>query len=108
MNNNKSRCENKELIDNWKCDKGFIWNPSNCECVCDQLFDVEDNLDHKNCKYRKRLIYKLVEECSENIDGNKMVIKDLFGILVIVNVHVIYYLMLESIQVIKIVSAEKD
>ena len=108
MNNDKSRCESKELIDNWKCYKGFIWNPSNCECVCDKLFDVEDNLDHKNCKYRKRLIYKLVEECSENIDGNKMIIKDLFEILVIVNVHVIYYLMLESIQVIKIVSAEKD
>ena len=24
------------------------------------------------CKCRKRLIYKLVEECSENIDGNEM------------------------------------
>ena len=28
-NNNKSRCECKELIDRGICDKGFIWNSSN-------------------------------------------------------------------------------
>ena len=54
------------------CDKGFIWNPSNCECECDKLCDVGEYLDYKNCKCRKRLIDKLVEEYSENIDGNKM------------------------------------
>ena len=31
------------------------------------------NLDYKNCKCRKRLVDKLVEECSENIDGNKII-----------------------------------
>ena len=31
------------------------------------------NLDYKNCKCRKELISKLVEECSENIDGNQMI-----------------------------------
>ena len=36
------------------------------------------------------------------------VIKGLFGILVIVNVSVINYVMLESIQILKIVNAEKD
>ena len=30
-------------------------------------------LDYRNCKCRKRLIDKLAEECSENIDGNKMI-----------------------------------
>ena len=30
-------------------------------------------LDYKNCKCRKRLIDKLVEECSENADGNKVI-----------------------------------
>ena len=30
-------------------------------------------LDYKNCKCRKRLIDRLVEECSENIDENKMI-----------------------------------
>ena len=28
QNNDKSRCECKELIDNGRYDKGFIWNPS--------------------------------------------------------------------------------
>ena len=28
---------------------------------------------YKNCKCRKRLIDKLVEESSENIDGNKVI-----------------------------------
>ena len=29
--------------------------------------------EYKNCKCRKKLIDKIVEECSENIDGNKMI-----------------------------------
>ena len=28
----KCRCECKELIDKGSCDKGFISNPSTCEC----------------------------------------------------------------------------
>ena len=52
------------------CDKGFIWNPSSCECECDKLCDVGEYLDYKNCKCRKRLTDKLLEECSENIDEN--------------------------------------
>ena len=51
------------------CDKGFIWNPSNCEC--DKLCDVGEYLDCKNCKCRKRLIDKLIEECSKNIYENE-------------------------------------
>ena len=31
-NDDKFRCECKELIGKGMCDKGFIWNPSNCEC----------------------------------------------------------------------------
>ena len=72
-NNDKCRCECKELIDEGICDEGFIWNPSNCECECKELCDVGEYLDSKNCKCRKRLIDKLVEECSANIDGNKMI-----------------------------------
>ena len=30
-------------------------------------------LDYENCKCRKKLIYKLVEKCSENIDENRMI-----------------------------------
>ena len=31
-NKDKCRCECKELIDIGVCDKGYIWNPINCEC----------------------------------------------------------------------------
>ena len=30
-------------------------------------------MDYLNCKCRKRLIDKLVEKCSEDIDGNEMI-----------------------------------
>ena len=69
-NEDKCRCECKELIKGM-CDKGFIWNPSNCECECDKLCYIRTCLDYKNCKCRKRIIDKLVEECSENIYENK-------------------------------------
>ena len=53
------------------CDKGFIWNPSNCKCKCDKSCDVGEYLNYKNCKCRKKIIDKLDEECSENIDVNE-------------------------------------
>ena len=46
----------------------FIWNPSNCEWKCDKSCDVRQYLNYANCKCRKRLIDKIVEEFSENID----------------------------------------
>ena len=30
LNDDKCRCECKELIEKGMCDKGFIWNPNNC------------------------------------------------------------------------------
>ena len=36
----KCRCECKELIDKGRCDKGFIWNPSNYGCECDKSCDA--------------------------------------------------------------------
>ena len=63
----KSRCECKELIDKGICDKGFIWNPSNCEYECDKSCDIGKYLDYENCKCRKKLVDKLTEECNENI-----------------------------------------
>ena len=56
------------MIDKGIWDKGFIWNPSNCECECDKSCDVGECLDYKNCKCRKRLAERSVEECSENFD----------------------------------------
>ena len=71
-NDDKCRCECKELIDKGVCDKGYAWNPSNCECECDKSCDVGEYLDFENCKCRKRLVDKLVEECTENIDDAKL------------------------------------
>ena len=50
------------------CDKGFIWNPSNCECECDKASDVSEYLDYENCKCRKKLADKFVEECTETVE----------------------------------------
>ena len=50
------------------CHKGFICNPSNCECECDKLWDAGEYLHYKNCKCRKSLIDKLVEKCPQKID----------------------------------------
>ena len=38
------------MIDKGSCDKGFIWNLSNCDCECDKLCDIG------NCKCRKKLV----------------------------------------------------
>ena len=80
--NNKQRwdedkcwCECKELIDVIDvilCDKGFICDPSNCECECDKSCDIGEYLDYENCKCRKKLLDKLVEECTENIEEEKI------------------------------------
>ena len=54
------------------CNKGFIWNPSNCECKCDKACDVREYLDSKNCKCRKKLVDKLVHECTETAEEVKL------------------------------------
>ena len=56
-----------------RCDKGLFWNPSNCEYECDKPFGVRQYLDYENCKCRKILVDKLVEECREIIDQNEMI-----------------------------------
>ena len=54
------------MIDKGICDKGFIWNPSNCECECNKSCYLGEYLDYPNCKCRIKLVNKLVEECTEN------------------------------------------
>ena len=64
-------------LDKGRCDTGFICNPSNYECQCDnRLCDTGQYLDYKNCKCGKKLVDKLVEECSENINENEMIHND--------------------------------
>ena len=92
------------LTKNW-CEKGFNWNPSNCECEFDKSWEVGEYLNYKNCNCRKRLADKLVEEYNENIDEkeshrtelhlNKMIynlaLNDYAKILVLVNAVPVQY-----------------
>ena len=80
-NDDKCRYEYKELIGKGTCDKGFIWNPSNCECECDKSCYIGEYLDYKNCNCRKKIIDKLVEKCSTNIDGNEMLYNETLDII---------------------------
>ena len=71
-NKNKRRCECKELLDKGVCDKWFVWNLSNYECECDKACDVGEYLDYENCKCRKKLVNKLVDECTETVEEVKL------------------------------------
>ena len=71
-NDGKRWCEWEELTVNGVCDKKFIWNPSNCECKYDKSCNVWEYLDYKNCKDRKKLVDKLVSECTENVEEVKI------------------------------------
>ena len=71
-NDDKGRCECKELIDKGVCYKGFICSPSNCECQCDKSCDFGEYSHYENCRCRKKLLNKLIEECSENVEEVKL------------------------------------
>ena len=71
--NDKCRWQCKKLIEKGRSDDGLIWNPGICYCECDKSCDVGEYLDYAHYKYRKRLIDKLVEVCSEDISGNEMI-----------------------------------
>ena len=72
-NSDKCRCECKKLINKGVCDKGYAWNPSNCQCECNKSCEYGEYLHYENCKCRKRLLYKLVEQCNENIEETSLV-----------------------------------
>ena len=88
-NNYKCKCEFKQLIYKGIYDKRFIWSPSSCEYECDKSCDVGEYLNFENFKFRKRLIDKLVEECSENTDGNEMTNVTLNNIVLFSHIFVV-------------------
>ena len=72
VNVDKCRCQCKKLIDKGVCDKESIWNPSNCHCECDKSCDVGEYFHDENCRYRKKLVDKLVKECTKNAEEVKL------------------------------------
>ena len=61
-------CECEEVIDKGICNKGFIWNPRNCKWECDKSCDIGEYLDYSNCRCREKLVDKLIEEYTKNIN----------------------------------------
>ena len=53
-------------------DKGFIWNPSNCECESDKACDIGEYLGYESCKCGNELVDKLVDERAETVEEVKL------------------------------------
>ena len=53
--------------------KDIFSYPSNCKCECDKSCDIGEYLDYENCKCRKRLVDKLIEEYNENIEETSLI-----------------------------------
>ena len=103
-NEDKCRRECKELIDKGVCCKGYAWNPGNGGCECDKSCDIGEYLDYENCKCRKRLIDKLVDEWDETIDEEVKIVSEsknkcssciaylvLFSIFFTINIEIATY-----------------
>ena len=73
-NKDKYRCECKELIYKRVCDKGFIFNPSNCGWEYDRSCNMGQYLDYSDCKWKKKLIDLIIEECTENHDDKTKIV----------------------------------
>ena len=76
INNVETKINADANAKNWLmygvCHKGFIWNPNNCECECYKSCDISEYLDYENCRCRKKLVDKLVEECTETNNEVKL------------------------------------
>ena len=57
------------------CNKGYMWNPSTCECKCDMWCKPGQYLDYKKCVCKNKFIGKVISEhtnlINETITNNK-------------------------------------
>ena len=53
-------------------DKGFIWNPSNCQCEYKKTCDIGKYLEYENCKCRKKLVDQIIDDYTETIEEVKL------------------------------------
>ena len=54
LNKDKCRYQCKKLIDTGICNKGFIWNPSNCDLEYEESCYVREHLHYESCKCRNK------------------------------------------------------
>ena len=85
------------------CGKGYIWNPSHCECECDKSCNIGEYLDNKNCKCRKKLVELITDECIESIDivtiDNENKNKCSFSIVYVVSIVIFSIILAISIGI---------
>ena len=81
-NSDTCKCDfNEDFAGIMNCDKGYMWNPSTCECECEMWCKPDQYLDYKNCVCKKKLIGKLIAECTivineTMINNNKNISND--------------------------------
>ena len=76
-NDDTCRCDcNEDFAGIINCTKGYMWNPSTCECQCDIWCKQGQYLDHKNCACKNKLIGRLIEECTSVINETMINNKD--------------------------------
>ena len=76
-NSNTWRCAcNENFAGVMSCDKGYMWNPSSCECQCDKWCKTGQYLDYKNCVCKNKLVGRLTEECTSVINETMINNKD--------------------------------
>ena len=51
---------NEDFADTINCTKGYMRNPSTCECQCDKWCKLGQYLDHKNCVCKNELVGRLL------------------------------------------------
>ena len=68
-NDDTCRCDcNEDFAGIINCAKGYMLNPSTCECQCDKWCKQGQYLDHKNCVCKNKLIGRVIEECTSVIN----------------------------------------
>ena len=64
-NSDTCRCDcNEDFASIINCTKRYTWYPSTCECQCDTWCKPGQYLDHKNCICKKKLIGRVIAECT--------------------------------------------
>ena len=76
-NSDTCRCDcNEDFTGIINCTKGYTWNMSTCECQCDMWCKPGQYVDHKNCVCKNKLIGRLIEECTNDINETMINNKD--------------------------------
>ena len=76
-NDDTCRCDcNEDFAGIINCAKGYMWNPSICECQRDKWCKQGQYLDHKNCVCKNKLIGRIIEECTSVINETMINDKD--------------------------------